>query len=123
MIAAPHHLPARGDPRVEKLGLIATAWLRDASLTLEAFVSLGYGGEAATFLEWLLHSTRLSRPRLKVLYDVYGQTDIPETELTHLAGYRDSRPVRIGNAAAAQFQLDAYGQMIVAAANFARRGR
>jgi len=97
-------------------------WLRDASLTLEAFVSLGYGGEAATFLEWLLHSTRLSRPRLKVLYDVYGQTDIPETELTHLAGYRDSRPVRIGNAAAAQFQLDAYGQMIVAAANFARRG-
>ncbi len=97
-------------------------WLRDASLTLEAFLSLGYLEEAAAFLEWLLHSTRLTWPKLQVLYDVYGEAEVPEQELAHLEGWRRSRPVRIGNGAHHQLQLDAYGQVIVAAANFVMRG-
>jgi GH15 family glucan-1,4-alpha-glucosidase len=97
-------------------------WLRDASLTLEAFLELGNVAEAAAFMEWLLHSTRLTWPELQVLYHVYGEANVPEEDLPHLSGYADSRPVRIGNAAWDQLQLDAYGQVVVAAASYAMRG-
>src|SRR3712207_8276171 len=53
-------------------------------------------------LSWLLNTTRLTRPRLNVLYDVFGKAPRPERELLHLSGHRGSRPVRVGNAAAAQ---------------------
>jgi GH15 family glucan-1,4-alpha-glucosidase len=89
---------------------------------LEAFLSLGYLEEAEAFLEWLLHATRLTQPRLQVLYDVYGETELPEKELTHLEGWRRSRPVRIGNSAHDQLQLDAYGQVVAAAATFVKGG-
>jgi len=56
----------------------------------------------------LLHATRLTWPELQVLYNVFGHTRVPERRLDHLSGYRNSRPVRIGNAAADQFQLDIY---------------
>ncbi|MCW8193778.1 glycoside hydrolase family 15 protein [Proteobacteria bacterium 005FR1] len=97
-------------------------WLRDASLTLDAFVDLGYHSEADEFIGWLLYTTALSRPKLQVLYDVYGESRIPEHSLESLQGYRDSRPVRIGNAAWRQTQLDVYGMVVMAAADYVRAG-
>jgi GH15 family glucan-1,4-alpha-glucosidase len=97
-------------------------WLRDAALTMRAFTGLGYRAEAGSFLQWLLHATRLTWPRLQVMYDIYGRTDLREEELGHLAGYRGSRPVRIGNGAHAQLQLDVYGEVISAAYHYVLSG-
>jgi len=92
-------------------------WLRDAALIFEAFAGVGHVTEAHAFLDWLLHATRLTWPELQVMYDVYGETRLTEQELD-LEGYRGSRPVRIGNAAHSQVQLDTYGAVISAAAAF-----
>lgn len=97
-------------------------WLRDAALIVQAFVDLGYRREAEFFIDWLLHATRLSWPRLNVLYDVYGEVRLPEHELDHLEGYKESRPVRIGNGAHGQVQLDVYGSVIQAAYEYVERG-
>jgi GH15 family glucan-1,4-alpha-glucosidase len=97
-------------------------WLRDASLTLRALFDIGCIDEGQAFLDWLLHATRLTWPELQVLYDVYGETRLPEFELDHLDGYRDSRPVRVGNDASKQLQLDVYGEVIDAAYQFVQRG-
>jgi GH15 family glucan-1,4-alpha-glucosidase len=89
-------------------------WIRDAAFTTYAFLRLGYTSEAARFIEWLQH--RAGEPGengpLQVMYRVDGSHDLVEEELTHLKGYRDSRPVRIGNAAFHQLQLDIYGELI-----------
>jgi GH15 family glucan-1,4-alpha-glucosidase len=98
-------------------------WLRDAGLTNQALVSLGYHDEARSFLGWLLHATRLTWPRLQVLYDVFGRTRLDEHELPHLAGHCNSPPVRIGNAAHRQRQLDVYGEVVTAAAAVAGAGK
>jgi GH15 family glucan-1,4-alpha-glucosidase len=97
-------------------------WLRDAALTMRALFGLGFADEAQAFLSWLVHSTRLTRPELRILYDVHGERPPRERILDHLRGYRDSRPVRVGNAAADQLQLDVYGEVIDAAAQFVRQG-
>jgi GH15 family glucan-1,4-alpha-glucosidase len=97
-------------------------WLRDAALTMRAFTGLGYMEEATAFFAWLLHTTRLTRPRLQVLYDVYGRTDAAECELRHWNGFARSRPVRIRNAAGDQLQLDAYGGVLCAALEYVRSG-
>jgi GH15 family glucan-1,4-alpha-glucosidase len=97
-------------------------WVRDASLTVHELLALGYADEAAAFAGWLLHSTRLTRPRLSVLYDVYGGVPEHEEVLPHLEGHRGSRPVRIGNAAARQTQLDVYGEVIDAVTQICRPG-
>jgi GH15 family glucan-1,4-alpha-glucosidase len=97
-------------------------WLRDAALTMRAFTGLGYRDEAASFLQWLLHATRLTWPKLQVMYDVYGRTNLKEEELGHLSGYRRSRPVRIGNGAHTQVQMDVYGEVVSAAYHFVRGG-
>lgn len=97
-------------------------WLRDASLTVRALFGLGFREEAETFVSWLLHSTRLTRPELAVLYDIYGNRPKTERILDHLPGYSGSRPVRIGNAASDQLQLDVYGEVIDATAHFVRSG-
>lgn len=97
-------------------------WLRDASLMVQALFDLGYGEEAEAFTWWLVHTTRLTRPELQIVYDVYGGPHLPERELTHLEGYAGSRPVRIGNAARRQLQLDVYGELIDATYHFVRRG-
>ncbi len=94
-------------------------WLRDASLTVRALLGLGYVDEVESFVSWLLHSTRLTQPKLRVLYDLYGRTAPKETILEHLDGYRGSRPVRMGNSARNQFQLDTYGEVVEATAQFA----
>lgn len=93
-------------------------WLRDAALTMRALVDLGFFDEARAFLDWLLHATRLTWPRLRVLYDLYGRADLAERTLPHLRGFRGSRPVRIGNGAMVQDQLDVYGAVCFAARAF-----
>jgi GH15 family glucan-1,4-alpha-glucosidase len=97
-------------------------WLRDAALTMRAFTGLGFQDEAASFLQWLLHATRLTWPELQVMYDVYGRTNLEEQELDHLSGYRNSRPVRIGNEAHRQVQLDVYGGVVFAAFDYVEKG-
>jgi GH15 family glucan-1,4-alpha-glucosidase len=97
-------------------------WLRDASFTLRALFALGHLEEGEAFLNWMLHATRLTWPELQILYDVYGEADLPERQLAHLAGYAGSRPVRVGNDAHGQLQLDVYGEVIDAAARFAEAG-
>ncbi|HEY0896901.1 MAG TPA: glycoside hydrolase family 15 protein [Sphingobacteriaceae bacterium] len=87
-------------------------WLRDASFTVRALLALGFQGEADAYMSWILHATRLTRPRLQILYSVFGRTDLAEKELPWLSGYLDSRPVRIGNGASAQVQLDVYGEVL-----------
>ena len=87
-------------------------WIRDSALVLHAFLSLGFIEEAEGFLEWLLHATRLTWQRFQVMYDLHGETKLDEHELTHLSGYRGARPVRIGNAAHDQLQLDIYGELM-----------
>ena len=111
----------------EKLGGVRNwdyryCWLRDASLTLQSLFDLGYRDEAEAFLSWLLHSTRISWPELQILYDVHGETRLPEQELDHLEGFAGSRPVRIGNDACAQLQLDIYGEVLDAVYEFICRG-
>jgi len=96
-------------------------WLRDASLTVRALFGLGYDEEAKAFVNWLLHATRLTQPELRILYDVYGKKPKPERTLDHLAGYANSRPVRVGNGAVDQLQLDVYGEVIHAATELVRR--
>lgn len=96
-------------------------WLRDASLTLRALLGLGHVDEAESFLSWLLHATRLTQPELRILYTVFGQLAPGEKELRELSGYFDSRPVRIGNDARRQLQLDVYGQLIDASAQYGQR--
>ncbi|HET8632070.1 MAG TPA: glycoside hydrolase family 15 protein, partial [Thermomicrobiales bacterium] len=97
-------------------------WLRDASFTLRALYALGYREEAEAFLGWMLHATRLTWPELQVLYDVFGEAHLPERALPHLDGYAGSRPVRVGNDAHGQLQLDVYGEVLDAVARFARHG-
>jgi GH15 family glucan-1,4-alpha-glucosidase len=87
-------------------------WLRDASFTVRALVALGFHEEAHAFVSWMLHTTRLTRPRLQVLYSVFGESSLKEKVLDWLSGYRDSKPVRVGNAAEGQFQLDVYGEVL-----------
>ena len=102
-------------------------WLRDAAFTSRALHGLGYREEAEAFVSWLLHATRLTRPELRILYDVFGERGPCEAELTHLRGYAGSRPVRIGNTARDQVQLDVItgasaGVGRATARVFARRG-
>lgn len=97
-------------------------WLRDASLTIRAMLELGFSEAATRFLDWMVHATRLTQPELRILYSVYGNQAPKEWECKTLRGYRDSRPVRIGNAARDQLQLDVYGEVVDAAAQYAFHG-
>jgi GH15 family glucan-1,4-alpha-glucosidase len=97
-------------------------WLRDGSLTVRAFLDLGYREEACAFISWMLHATRLTWPEIRVLYDVHGEVSLPERELDHLEGYGGSRPVRTGNGAADQLQLDVYGEVADAVSTFTDGG-
>ena len=97
------------------------SWIRDSAFTLESLLQLGCHTEAKAFFWWFMHATRRTLPRLHALYRLDGASDMPERTLP-LAGYRDSRPVRIGNAAIAQLQLDAYGELVDAVFRYAHRG-
>jgi GH15 family glucan-1,4-alpha-glucosidase len=94
------------------------AWVRDAAFTSEALLMLGHVEEARRFLRWVVArgGMRGTRRRLRVLYGPHGETDLTERTLPHLRGYLGSRPVRVGNRAEEQFQLDIYGEVLDAAA-------
>jgi GH15 family glucan-1,4-alpha-glucosidase len=90
-------------------------WLRDASLVLHALMSIGYHEAAMDFFRWLEDLCVGECGELQIMYRLDGSRDLPEHELPHLAGYRESAPVRTGNAAASQKQLDVYGHVLDAA--------
>jgi GH15 family glucan-1,4-alpha-glucosidase len=97
-------------------------WIRDATLTLASLALLGYLPEAAAFKGWL-ERTGAGRPEdLQIMYRVTGERLLPELELAHLTGHRTSAPVRIGNGAAGQLQLDSMGQLLEAGYLFGRAG-
>lgn len=99
-------------------------WIRDASQTAQALMALGHTTEAVEFLHWL---ERVSAGRSllwepQIMYGVHGEAELHEEELSHLEGYRGSRPVRIGNGAAGQFQLEVYGELLNMGYELIRRG-
>jgi GH15 family glucan-1,4-alpha-glucosidase len=89
-------------------------WLRDATFTLLAFMHGGYYQEARAWQGWLLRAIAGSPDQVQIMYGIAGQRYLPEREITWLAGYEDSKPVRIGNAASEQLQLDIYGEVMAA---------
>ena len=97
------------------------AWVRDSAFTLEALLHLGCPREADAFFWWLLHASQLTHPYLQVLYRLDGGEPEPERALD-LAGYRGSRPVRVGNEAAEQTQLDIYGSLLQTAVIYTEAG-
>lgn len=100
-------------------------WIRDASFTLYGLMRLGFTDEAGAFFRWLeqrSHDCEEQSP-LRVLYALDGRREVGETVLAHFEGYRRSKPVRIGNAAAGQLQLDIYGELIDAIYLYDKYGR
>jgi GH15 family glucan-1,4-alpha-glucosidase len=89
-------------------------WLRDAAFTLSAFNIVGLHDEARRFVQYLHWVAGKSDGPLQIMYGIGGEMELDEHELTHLSGYRDSRPVRIGNGAHSQLQLDIYGELLAA---------
>ncbi|WP_326764869.1 glycoside hydrolase family 15 protein [Streptomyces sp. NBC_01591] len=87
-------------------------WLRDSTLTLGALISAGYLEEAAAWRDWLLRAVAGDPADLQIMYGLAGERRLPEAELSWLRGYESSAPVRIGNAAVRQRQLDVYGEVI-----------
>nr|WP_328698701.1 glycoside hydrolase family 15 protein [Brevibacterium rongguiense] len=97
-------------------------WLRDAALTLEALLTHGHTSAAAGWRDWLLRAIAGDPERLQIMYGVGGERILTELELDHLAGYDGSRPVRVGNAAVAQYQGDVVGEVMIALAHMRRAG-
>jgi GH15 family glucan-1,4-alpha-glucosidase len=87
-------------------------WLRDATFTLNALLLAGYVKEATDWREWLLRAVAGSPKDLQILYGVSGERRLAEFEVSWLPGYQGAAPVRIGNAASTQFQLDVYGEVM-----------
>jgi GH15 family glucan-1,4-alpha-glucosidase len=101
-------------------------WIRDAAMTAQALISMGHDTEAVEFLSWM---ERVSAAKfeeeelsLQIMYGLHGERDLKEHELSHLEGYRGSRPVRIGNEASEQFQLEVFGELLNMGYELARRG-
>jgi GH15 family glucan-1,4-alpha-glucosidase len=97
-------------------------WLRDATMTLLAFMNLGYYEEADAWRAWLLRSVAGNPEQIQIMYGLGGERRLPEYELPWLSGYEGSRPVRIGNAAATQVQLDVFGEVADAMTQAAKGG-
>ncbi|GAB4243942.1 MAG: glycoside hydrolase family 15 protein [Thermoleophilia bacterium] len=101
----------------EKLGGVRNwdyryCWIRDATFTLDALMDGGYMEEARAWRDWLLRAVAGAPGEMQILYGAAGERRLPELELEWLDGYEGSRPVRIGNAAVNQFQLDVYGELM-----------
>src|SRR5438067_1787870 len=115
------------DPRLDYGGIVPKiknagkfGWRIDIGTNVS---TLRCEDDGAAFVDWLLHASRLTRPELRVVYDVFGERPLPEWELPQLRGHRGSRPVRIGNAAIEQVQLDIYGEVVEAVSHFTRESR
>jgi GH15 family glucan-1,4-alpha-glucosidase len=97
------------------------SWVRDSAFTIDALLRVGCAEEAEAFFWWLMQASQLTHPRLQVLYRLDGGAEAPERTLD-LRGYGDSLPVRVGNAAADQLQLEIYGGVLEAASLYADAG-
>src|SRR5690349_11688329 len=89
-------------------------WLRDAAFTLVAFMNAGYTEEAGQWREWLLRAIAGMPSQMQIMYGIHGERRLDEFEVPWLDGYEGSKPVRIGNAASTQFQMDVYGEVLAA---------
>jgi len=85
-------------------------WIRDAAFSMHAFLELGFMDEAKAFLDWIMKQS--ADKELQLMFAVDGETELDESELDHLEGYRKSKPVRIGNKAHEQVQMDIYGELM-----------
>jgi len=97
-------------------------WLRDATFTLYALNVLGFTEEARAFTYWLRRLSYANGEDLQIMYGIRGERDLTERELSHLSGYQDSHPVRIGNGAADQKQLDVFGEILDCIHIYRRQG-
>jgi GH15 family glucan-1,4-alpha-glucosidase len=97
-------------------------WLRDATFTLYALNVLGFTDEARAFTYWLRNLSYANGEDLQIMYGIRGERNLPEQDLTHLSGYGDSGPVRIGNGAADQKQLDVFGEVLDCIHLYRRQG-
>jgi GH15 family glucan-1,4-alpha-glucosidase len=97
-------------------------WLRDAAFTLESLLSVGYHTEAQAWQEWLLQVVGRDVRGMQIMYGMRGERHLPECQLSWLQGYRKSQPVRMGNAASGQVQLDVYGEVADAIVSMKRAG-
>jgi GH15 family glucan-1,4-alpha-glucosidase len=101
-------------------------WIRDAAFSLYALLRLGFTDEASAFMDWLRERFTEKRPGemgpLQIMYGIDGRSELDEDVLEHFEGYRGSAPVRIGNGAAEQLQLDIYGELIDSVYFFSRHG-
>jgi GH15 family glucan-1,4-alpha-glucosidase len=101
------------------------SWIRDAGLGAQALFALGHAADAQAFVEWAERTVRDSAgdySKMRIVYGLHGETELDEEELPNLIGYRRSAPVRIGNGAAGQLQLDIYGELISAVYEVVRLG-
>lgn len=96
------------------------SWVRDATFTLQAFLLTGYSAEAAAWARWLRQAVAGSPGELQIMYGVGGERRLTEIELDSLPGYQGSQPVRVGNEASTQFQLDVFGEVLDLALTAAR---
>jgi GH15 family glucan-1,4-alpha-glucosidase len=89
-------------------------WIRDAAFTLYSLMRIGFTQEATAFMDWIDKRCHELEPdgSLRIMYGIDGEHELPEATLDHLEGYKKSRPVRVGNAAAQQRQLDIYGELL-----------
>ena len=87
-------------------------WLRDATLALQSLLTAGYTDEARSWRDWLLRAVAGDPADLRIMYGIDGRRRLPEEQLDWLDGYADSSPVRVGNAAAGQLQLDVWGEVL-----------
>jgi GH15 family glucan-1,4-alpha-glucosidase len=87
-------------------------WLRDSTFTLYALMESGYHHEARAWRDWLMRAIAGAPDKMQIMYGMAGERHLPEHELAHLSGYMDSKPVRVGNAASGQLQLDVFGEVL-----------
>ncbi len=87
-------------------------WLRDGTFALRALIDAGFQQEAAAWRQWLLRAVAASPDKMQIMYGLAGERRLSECELSWLSGYEASKPVRVGNAASQQFQLDVYGEVL-----------
>lgn len=97
-------------------------WLRDSTFTLYALMEGGYVEEARAWRDWLIRAIAGSPDQMQIMYGIAGERRLPESQITELPGYQGSRPVRIGNAASEQLQLDVYGEVLDALYQARSRG-
>lgn len=87
-------------------------WLRDSTFTLYALMESGYRDEACAWRDWLMRAVGGAPDKMQIMYGMAGERHLPEHELKHLGGYMNSKPVRVGNAASRQIQLDVFGEVL-----------